>query len=107
MILEPPLCISPSPLPALQIGAGWLELAGPKRFRVLLNGVEYPLGDYSPGLSARGDLRLQFAEICSFLSYYGEELEVDLPAVVLDWCRLNADELRVAECELEGIEAGQ
>lgn len=113
MILNHPFCISPSLLPALKIGDGWLESKGFSDFRVLLpDNTEYEITDFRPG--ACSDLVGNFAAILDFLSAWVEALQypgsdnVDLfdknNEVLVYWATDNSDEITVLSVEIEESE---
>jgi hypothetical protein len=102
LVLESPLVISPSLLPGVRIGEGWLELSE-TGFRVLLDGNEYPVEDYRPG--AGSSMRMMFADILGFLSHWVSDPDSDLfDEGLRDWAGASADDISVLEMELDDWE---
>ena len=104
MRLQAPFSISPSLLPGLKIGKGWLECTGPMDFRVLLEGEEIPIDGYKPGACA--DMQRGFSDILAFLSAWTEaEPDSDesglFPTELREWALENAELITTTQFEIE------
>jgi hypothetical protein len=111
MILKQPFSISPSLLPSLMIGNGWLEVDAPLNFRVLLpNGSEYEIEDFRPG--AAWNLQDCFSAVLSFLSVWHEAMQYGKDSenydlfdteneALVEWVDQNSDEITMLSIEIE------
>ena len=108
MKLQAPFSISPSLLPGLKIGNGWIECTGPMAFRFLLEGKEIPIEGfegYGPGSCA--SMRRGFSNILAFLSAW---VEADSDTLGLfpienkalrDWALENAELIATTQFDIE------
>jgi hypothetical protein len=111
MILKQPFSISPSLLPSLMIGNGWLEVVAPLNFRVLLpDGSEYEIEDFRPG--AAYNLQDCFSAVLSFLSAWHEAMQYGKDSenydlfdteneALVEWVDQNSDEIAILSIEIE------